>query len=84
MNLINHLYRLNETEIADEGGITHLVYGIDAVTACGRILNSYKDIFFDRLKAEKFVSFCNEMAVELMHLPHVVEDALAEQYTVLC
>ena len=62
----------------------YTVYGIDAVNNNGYILESHTDIFFDRLKAEKFISLCNDCELELIHLPDVVEDAITEQYAVFC
>lgn len=81
---MNYIYRLNEITGTDEEGTKHIVYGIDAVDKYGNILGSYTDIFFDRLKAEKFVSLCNECKLELIHLPDVLEDAIIEQYAVFC
>ena len=81
---MNYIYRLNETTITDENGEKYTVYGIDAVNDNGYILESHTDIFFDRLKAEEFVSLCNECELELIHLPDVVEDAITEQYAVFC
>ena len=80
---MTYIYRLNETTVTDEEGIKHVVYGIDAIDMCENILDTYTDIFFDRLKAEEFVALCNECKLELIHLPDVVEDAITEQYAVL-
>ena len=81
---MNYIYRLNKTTVTDQERIKHIVYGIDAVDKCGNILDSYTDIFFDRIKTERFVALCNECELELIHLPDVVEDAITEQYAVFC
>ncbi len=81
---MSYIYRLNETTIADEDGKKYTVYGIDAVNDNEYILESYSDIFFDRIKAEEFVSLCNECGLELIHLSDVVEDAITGQYAVFC
>ena len=81
---MSYLYRLNETTIADEDGSNYTTFGIDAVSCSGQISASFSDIFFDRLKAEKFVCLCNECGLELTHLSDVVEDAVTEQYAVFC
>ena len=65
---MSYIYRLNETAIADENGEKYTVYGIDAVNDNGYILESHTNIFFDRLKAEKFVSLCNECELEIQVL----------------
>ncbi len=81
---MNYIYRLNETIIADEYGKKYTSFGIDAVSCSGQIYASFPDIFFNRLKAEKFVALCNECGLELIHLSDVVEDAITEQYAVFC
>ena len=81
---MNYIYRLNETTIADEDEKKYTVYGIDAVNDNGYILESHSDIFFGLLKAEKFVSLCNDCELKLIHLPDVIEDAITEQYAVFC
>ena len=53
---MSYLYRLNETTVADEDGMKYTVYGIDVVNDNGYILESYSDIFFDRIQAEELVS----------------------------
>lgn len=80
---MNYIYRLNEITVTTEDG-TDLVYGIDAVDKHENIISSYTDIFFDRIKAEKFVALCNVYKLDLIHLPDAVEDAIAEQYAVFC
>ena len=81
---MSYIYRLNKTTVADEDGMKYTVYGIDVVNDNGYILESYSDIFFDRIQAEELVSLCNECGLKLIHLSYVVEDAVIEQYAVFC
>ena len=76
------MYRLKEGSICDEHGIAWTVYGIEAVDEAGEIPFCFPDVFFDREKATAFVRMCNEQQVEPVHLPDVISNALAEQYTV--
>ena len=77
-----YTYRLREDAIHDEEGKEYIVYGIEAVNREKKILSSFSDIFFDKQKAEAFVSLCNECKLELIHLADVVDDAITEQYAV--
>ena len=56
----------------------YVVYGIEAISHEGKILLSFPDVFFDRKKAEHFVELCNKACLSLIHLPCIIEDALAE------
>ena len=80
---MSYIYRLNETVVTDEEGIKHSVYGLDAFDENGNILKSVSDIFCDRSNAERLIALCNEHFLELCHLTDVIEDAIAEQYTVI-
>ena len=73
---MSHTYQLNETSVEEEDGIVYIVYGIDIVDKTGNIVESFTDIFFDRLKAESFVALCNESELSLVHIVDWVEDAL--------
>lgn len=73
-----HTYQLNETTVKDKDGSVYAVYGIDAVDKSGKIVNSFKKIFFERSKAEELVALCNENELYSTHLADVVEDALYE------
>lgn len=64
--------------IYDEERKAYTVYGIDAISSEGDILLTFSDVFFDRQKAERFVSMCNKGKLALIHLADAVEDALAE------
>ncbi len=76
---MNCIYNLRKDVVKDEDGQYHTVYGIEAVDADGKVLQSFEDIFFDLEKAVEFVELCNQNKLELIHLEGVVEDALAEQ-----
>ena len=60
----------------DEENHQYTVYGITALDNFGNMLKTFKDIFFDKNKAEEFVKLCNEEKLELVHLQDVVEDVL--------
>ncbi len=75
---MTHTYQLNEETVKDKDGIVYSVYGIDAVDDTGKIINSFKRVFFERSKAEELVALCNENELSTTHLADVVEDALYE------
>lgn len=62
--------------VKDEDNQKYTVYGITALDNFGNMLKTFEDIFFNKDKAEEFVELCNEEKLELIHLQHVVEDAL--------
>ncbi len=76
-------YKLNETIIKDEDGMTYTLYGIDALDTNGNIVKSVKNIFFQRSRATNLINLCNEGELALTHLADVIEDALYEQYLAL-
>lgn len=80
--MMSYTYCLREDTIFDEDGKEHIVYGIQAVDEKRTVLLSFSDVFFDRQKAKHFVNLCNKGRLSFLHLANVVEDALAEQYTV--
>lgn len=80
---MSYTYYLNERVICDESGKQYIVYGIEAVSSTGIVLQSFPDIFFSKHKVEHLVDLCNKDKLDLVHLLDVVEDALAEQYIVL-
>ena len=76
-------YKLNETIIKDEDGMTYTLYGIDALDTNGNIVKSVKNIFFQRSRATNLINLCNEGELALTHLDDVIEEALYEQYLAL-
>ncbi len=76
------LYKLTTDFVYDEENKKYVTYGIAAEDAFGKVLKSFSDVFFDKAKAEHLVTLCNREKLSLIHLEDVVEDALAEQYTV--
>lgn len=76
---MNYSYYLKENKISDELGEKHTVYGIEAISKTGDVLQSFADIFFDRKKAERLVTLCNDGELSLLHFADAVEDALIEQ-----
>lgn len=78
-----HTYCLTEDTIFDDSEKEHIIYGIQALDKNGTVLLSFPDVFFNRQKANHFVNLCNKGRLSLLHLADVVEDAIAEQYTVL-
>ncbi len=73
-------YRIREDDLYDEQGRMWTVYGIEAIDGRGDILACFADLFFDRGSAWAFVCLCNEQQVELLHLPEIIDNVLAEQY----
>lgn len=74
-----HTYRLNETFFKDKDGLLYKLYGIDAVDESGRIVESFKNVFFLRSRAVNFVNLCNECELSLIHLANAIDDALYEE-----
>lgn len=75
---MQYTYFLREDKIYDDKGKEYIVYGIEAVTLDGKILQSIPDIFFNRQKAEAFVNLCNDCDLDIIHLASAVENALFE------
>lgn len=75
---MTHTYCIRKDTVKDEKRNTYTVYGVDAIGSDGEVLSSFPDVFFDRQKAEHFVSLCNENDLSLVHFPDAVEDALSE------
>ena len=70
------IYTLRVDTVTDEENCEYLVYGITAIDTFGNVLKTFKDIFFDKQKAENFIELCNQEKLELIHLQDVVEDIL--------
>ena len=79
---MRYTYQINQEALRDESGTAWAVYGIEAVDGDGNILFRFSDIFFSRERAEGFVRLCNEQEVELTHIRDIIDNAVAEQYTV--
>ncbi|MBQ8683060.1 MAG: hypothetical protein IJ518_00915 [Clostridia bacterium] len=73
---------MNEDRLYDEQGMEWTVYGIEALDTAGNILCCFSDIFFEQEKAKEFVQMCNEQAVEPVHIQDVIDDVLAQLYSV--
>ena len=80
MGLMQVFYVLRVDTITDEDYCAYTVYGITALDDRGNELKTYKDLFFNKQKAEEFVDLCNTKAVELIHLQDMVEDAMTSFY----
>lgn len=76
---MNCNYKIRKDTVFDEENNTYEVYGIDAVETSGErevVLESYSDIFFDKTKAEEFVTRCNEERLCLIHLKGRLENLI--------
>lgn len=72
---MTYIYKLTQSEITDEGGVTHTVYGIEAFEKGKDIpKRSVHDIFTDFDTADKFVRSCNILGLDIEHLDDVVYD----------
>lgn len=69
-------YRVRQDFIVSEEGAVCPVYGIEAYSCSGRLLQSVPDIFCSRSRAETLAALCNAGKLALSHLPCVIEDAL--------
>ncbi len=74
---MNYIYKLTKTKKTDEAGAVHTVYGIEAYEEGSDIpKRTVDDIFTDLSSAERFVSACNMLALDIEHLDDVVYDTL--------
>ena len=74
---MNYIYKLTTTQKTDEAGISHTVYGIEAFEEGDDIpKRTIDDIFTDLSAAERFVSACNMLALDIEHLDDVVYDTM--------
>lgn len=79
---MQHTFRMRKDRLCDEDGSEWIVYGVEAVDSSGTVLYRCSDIFFDGKTAADFIRQCNEKEVELSHIPDIISDVLAQQYTV--
>lgn len=69
-------YILRTDTVTDEDNQRYTVYGITAIDSRGAEQETFPDIFFDKQKAEEFVTLCNTEELELIHLADVIDDVL--------
>lgn len=67
-------YCLRTDKVCDEEGMLHTVYGIEAFARNKYVVASIADVFFDKQKAKYFIKLCNDLNLDLVHLPDVIED----------
>ena len=70
------IYTLKTDTVFDEDNNEYTVYGITALDIFKNVLQSVEDIFFNKQKAEEFISICNQEKLELIHLQDVIDDIL--------
>lgn len=74
---MNYIYKLTESTVIDENGISHIGYGIEAyVIGEAEPRRSVADIFIKKEDAEHFVNACNLLELDIDHLDDVVYDAV--------
>ena len=74
---MNYIYKITKSTKTDESGISHTVYGIEVFEENSIIpKRTIDDIFTDCSAAERFVSACNMLALDIEHLDDVVYDTL--------
>lgn len=74
---MNYIYKLTESTVIDENGVSHIGYGIAAyVIGESEPRRSVADIFTKREEAENFVNACNLLELDIDHLDDVVYDAV--------
>lgn len=78
---VPYSYCLRTDTISDELGQAYSVYGVEAISHQGEVLQSFPDIFFNLEKAKSFVELCNNEDLELIHFADVIENVLVEQYS---
>ena len=74
--MANITYTLRSDIVTDEDDVDYIVYGITAKNKEGEVLDSIPDIFFDKVRAQDFVSFCNNENVKINQLADLAEKQL--------
>ena len=76
-------YRLRKDDMFQKDIGSYSSYGIDAVDdSSDDPICSIWDISFDKEALERLVFHCNKLQLDVLHLEDVVEDFLAQYYTV--
>ena len=73
-------YLTIRTDFMDDGTI-YTAYGIAAVENCGgspAVIRSFTDLCPDNTPVEQLVWYCNKLQLDVIHLPEVAEDFLAD------
>ena len=68
-------YRMRKDEIADEEGVLHTVYGVEAWRR-GEMVRCIPDVFFKKERAEHYIGLFNKLELRLIHLDDVIEEIL--------
>ena len=66
-------YRIREDCVADEDGVLHTVYGVEAFEN-GELLRAIPDVFCEKSNAERYIEMFNDLELSLLHLDDVIED----------
>lgn len=75
-----YVYKLTESEIADELGTYHRGFGIAVFEAeSSAPVRIIDDILFDRTVAQELVSLCNRLELSPDHIDDVIADVLSEE-----
>ena len=70
-------YELVREELTDPERGAYTAYGV-VLKQNGQILRTISDVFFNLAVAEQFISQCNELQLDPIHLDDVIEDLLAQ------
>lgn len=73
---MEYTYKIRADKITNEKNQEHIVYGAD-VFYRDKLIRSIPDVFLDKAKMEKFIKISNSLRLSIIHLPGVIEDALA-------
>lgn len=68
-------YRMREDQVADEDGVLHTVYGIEAWVG-SELIRAVPDVFCEKPKAEYYIGLFNELGLSILHLDDVIDDIL--------
>lgn len=69
-------YNLRTDIFYDEQETEFTVLGITANDSSGITLDLIPNIFFDKVKCEKFIFLCNSKELDLIHLNDIIDDQL--------
>ena len=69
-------YTLRTDKVYSEDNKAFTVYGIAAESSHRGRIKSIADIFFNKTKAENFISLCNKNQLSTVHLKDVVNDVI--------
>jgi len=70
------VYGLRTKIVHDDDGRMHIGYGIEVLNGENAKVTVIEDVFLDMAEAVTFISLCNTVKLNPIHLTDVIEDML--------